>query len=315
MSTDFDELVRDAMTRFTDGVGMPSRLAADARRRHRRRRRARAGRLAAGAAIAAAVSIATVASGTAPAPVAGRSTRSGHSAAVRTTAMVISRVERALARARSGDPVAYTRQAGSGIKVDLLIPHGKPGFAQASVITRWARDGLEHVEFAARSGKVVESTVSARKAGKDVETSVVYPQRVWWRSTYRDQSFPRPAVSCSLGPVQRTPAQWAREVRKLLSCGVAVAEYRLTRGQATIEFKLSSHARACAGSSSGPCRKQDVSWHGLLRVNASTYLPTRLVMIGHHYKVGVEFGWLPPTKANLSMLRQRIPAGFRHVSG
>jgi hypothetical protein len=38
-------------------------------------------------------------------------------------------------------------------------------------------------------------------------------------------------------------------------------------------------------------------------------------MIGQHDKVGVEFSWLPPAKANLSMLHQRIPAGFRHVSG
>ena len=133
--------------------------------------------------------------------------------------MVISRVDRALTHAGSGDPIAYTRETGSGVTIDLLIPHGKPGFAQA----------------------------------------------------------------------------------------------RKTGGPAAIEFKLSSHQRACAASSSGPCREQDVSWHGFLWVSASTYLPTRLVMIGHHYKVGVEFGWLPPTSANLSLLHQRIPAGFRHV--
>ncbi len=313
MNTDFDELVRHSMTWFTDGIDAPAGLAEQARRRCRRRRNARIGWLAAGTALASAAATAVISGPVTPGPPHQAHPRTSAVRHAQTTALVISRVDRALAHAGSSDPIAYTRETGTGVTIDLLIPHGKPGFAQASVTTRWARDGIEHAEFATRSGQVVASTVGVTRSGKDVETSVAYPQRVWWRSTYRAQSFPRPAVSCALGPVQRTPAQWAREVRKLLSCGAAVVGSRKTGGPATIEFRLSSHQRACAASSSGPCRKQDVSWHGFLWVSASTYLPTRLIMIGHDYRVGVEFGWLPPTKANLSLLHQRIPAGFKHV--
>jgi hypothetical protein len=313
MNTDFDELVRDSMTWFTDGIDAPAGLAEQARRHCRRRRNARLGWLAAGTALASAAAAAVISGPvtTGPGPLAH--SRTGAAAHAQTTAVVISRVDRALTHAGSGDPIAYTRETGSGVTIDLLIPHGKPGFAQASVTTRWARGGLQHSEFSTRSGQVVESIVGVTRSGKDVETSVAYPQRVWWRSTYRAQSSPRPAVSCALGPVQRSPAQWASEVRKLLSCGAADVGSGKTGGPAAIEFKLSSHQRACAASSSGPCREQDVSWHGFLWVSASTYLPTRLVMIGHHYEVGVDFGWLPPTSANLSLLHQRIPAGFRHV--
>jgi hypothetical protein len=67
MKHDFDELIRDTMTNFTDGVDLPPRIVADARRQHHRRR-ARLGWLASGAAVAgaAAVTIAAVATGTGP---------------------------------------------------------------------------------------------------------------------------------------------------------------------------------------------------------------------------------------------------------
>src|SRR5262252_9115579 len=116
MNLEFDEVVRDSMTWFTDGVEVPPGLAADARRHLRRRRRVRMGWIATGTAVAGvtAVLIGTVGAGSLPArPGPKREQR----VTVQTTAMVISRVERALANAAAGDPVAYTRQTSHGVKL------------------------------------------------------------------------------------------------------------------------------------------------------------------------------------------------------
>jgi hypothetical protein len=133
MNQDFDELVRDSMTRFTDGIDMPSRIVADARKQHQGRRRATVGWLASGAAVAGAALV-TATALTAGTVAAGPAKSHHHSAGgnqqVQTTAMVISRVDHALATAAAGNPVAYTRETGWGFKIDIVIPHGKPAVAR-----------------------------------------------------------------------------------------------------------------------------------------------------------------------------------------
>jgi hypothetical protein len=318
MNQDFDELVRDSMTRFTDGIDMPPRLVSKARKQHQRRRRASIGWLASGAAVAGAA-VVTATALTAGSVAGGPVHRHHHAGSgnqqVQTTAMVISRVDHALATAAAGNPVAYTRETGWGFKIDMVIPDGKPAVVQASVITRWSRGGLEHVQFSTRNGKVMLSTASKTRAGRQVETSVSYSQRLWWRGTYSAPALARPTLGCRLGAIDRTPAQWAREVKKLLSCGAAVAGHQRVDGADAIKLKLSSsYQRACAGTNDGRrCHPQDVGWHGTLWADASTYLPVRLVSRGHHYGFQIDFRWLPPTKANLAMLHQPIPSGFRHV--
>src|SRR5690348_1279282 len=95
MKHDFDELIRDTMTNFTDGIDLPGRLVADARRQHHRRR-ARIGWLTGGAAVtaAAAVAFGTALTGATPRPPIRHPGDS--SAPVTTTAMVITKVERAM---------------------------------------------------------------------------------------------------------------------------------------------------------------------------------------------------------------------------
>ena len=122
-------------------------------------------------------------------------------------------------------------------------------------------------------------------------------------------------VGCSLDQVDRTPAQWAHEVRRLLSCGAVVGGHGRVDGVDTIELRLSSsYPRACAASSDqSPCKPQPVGWSGVLWANASTYRPVRLASHGHHDSFQIDFRWLAPNATNLAMLHQRIPAGFRHV--
>jgi len=229
--------------------------------------------------------------------------------------MVISRVDRALANAAVGDPLAYTRQITHGLKLFLAIPHRPPTEVRASVIETWSRGPLEHVELVTRTGMPALSMETDVRSGKSIQTTVSYPQRVWWRGTYQPHTASRPKLACVLGQIDRTPTQWTGEVRKLLSCGASAAGHGRVDGVDTIKLRLSSrYHRACAATNDQSRRQpQPVGWSGVLWANASTYLPVRLVSHGQHYRFQIDFRWLAPTAANLAELHQRIPSGFRHV--
>jgi len=315
MNQDFDELVRDSMTRFTDGIEMPPGLVTNARRQ-RHLRKTRLAWLASGAAVtaAAAVTIGTVATGTAAGP-AGPHRPGDRGRQVQTTAMVITHVERALAAAATGKPVTYTRQVNHGIKLFLVTPHGRPVRVHGSVMSTWSRGPLQRLVISTPGGKLALSTVTDNSGGKSVQTIVSFQQRVWWRATYDRPPRTKPSTGCQVGNVNRTPSQWANEVRKLLSCGAAVAGRQRVDGVETIRLKLSSSYRhACAGASDGGrCHPQSVGWSGVLWANAKTYLPVRLKSHGRKFSFQIDFRWLAPTSANLAELHQRIPSGFRHV--
>ncbi len=334
MNRDFDEMVKDSMRWFTDGARVPAGLADQARGHVRRQRRARAGWLATGtaAAAAAAVLAGTLGAGSAPhhpvarsgsanSGVANGSTANGGAnggttgVAVQTTAVVISRVDRALAKAARGKPVAYTQEEVRGIKLFVLIPHVGPAEVHADITRTWSRGSLQHVEVVTRAGKVVFSTQTDLRSGKSVQTMVSYPHRVWWRGTYQAPANATPKLACTLGEVDRTPAQWTREVRRLLSCGAAVAGHERVDGVNAIKLKLSSsYKRACAASNDQrKCTPQPVGWNGILWADASSYLPVRLVSHGHKFSFKIDFRWLAPATANLAKLHQPIPGGFKHV--
>ncbi len=234
---------------------------------------------------------------------------------IQTTAVIVSRVDHALARAAARNPVAYTQETMRGVKLFVLIPHGQPEQVHGSVTRTWSRGPLQHVEVVTRSGKIAFSTETDLSSGKSVQTMVSYPQRVWWRGTYDAPTNATPKLACTLGEIDRTPAQWTREVRKLLSCGAAVAGHERVDGVNAIKLKLnSSYKRACAASNfQSKCQPQPVGWTGVMWANASTYLPVRLISHGQRYSFQLDFRWLAPNAANLARLRQPIPAGFKHV--
>jgi hypothetical protein len=320
MNTDFDDAVRDSMMWFTDGADIPAGLAAQARRQVRRRR-ARMSWLAAGTAVTAAAAVlassALAASGTAPHHLAKGGARNGGPArtvTIQTTAVVVSKVERALARATAGHPVAFTSQTNRGIRLFVSIPHGRPVEVKGSILT-WSRGPLQQMAVVTRAGKTVFSTETDLRSGKSVQTMVSYPQRVWWRGTYQAPATTRPKPACTLGAIDRTPAQWTREVRKLLSCGAAVAGFQRVDGVRAIRLRLSSSYKdSCVASNDQrQCKPQPVGWTGILWANAATYLPVRLASHGQHYSFLIDFRWLTPDAANLARLHQQIPAGFRRV--
>jgi hypothetical protein len=322
MNQEFDEMVKESMTWFTDEVDVPAGLAAQARENVRRQRRVRMGWIGSGTAVAAAaaVAIGTVASGgaggAAQVAVKGGTHHVGHGVTVQTTSVVIHRVDRALAKAVTGKPVAYTREKSTGARLVVLIPHsGFTEFGPNLISESWTRGGLTRTDYVTPAGRVVFSDVRDVSSGKSVDTSVSYQHHAWWRGTYAAPGATKLAPACTMEETQLSRAQWSREIKKLLSCGAAFAGYQQVDGVKTVKLKLSSTIKnACAASNSpGGCTPVPVGWNGTLWANASTYLPVRLAAHGHKFGFQIDFAWLAPNSANLAKLQPKIPNSFRHV--
>jgi len=322
MSREFDELVRDSMQWFTDEVDVPAGLAARTRQRHRRRQRTRIGWLAAGTAVASATAV-VVATATAG-QVAPSHPSTSQTIKAQTTARVISRIERAIAKTEVTQPVGYVRQTNWGAYINTPIPFMYPHNFRIKVITSWSRGQRKRAEGFTPGGRLVlgMETTTAPRTRRIVWIN--YPGRAWVATT-TGRSPQRP--DCFLNVSDWTPAQWASQVRKLLSCGtVTVQGHQRVDGVNAIELKLHSRqVRYCIGqlpSARGPrrvirklyCEWGFAGWNGTLWVDPSTYLPVRLrpfAATGSGERL--DFRWLPPTAANLAKLHQTIPPGFRHV--
>lgn len=324
MNQEFDEAVKESMAWFTDGVEVPTGLAAQARAQVRRQRRTRMSWVASGTAVAAAAAVVIGAVGTGGAGGSGGSAShrvvakggSHHVARVETTAMVVSQVRRALSKAATGNPVAFARESSTGARLAVLIPHSGPvEFSPNMIAETWTRGPLTRTDWVTPAGRVLFSERSDVSSGQKVDTSVSYQKRSWWRGTYSVPAVTKSAPACTLGDTELSRAQWTHEIRKLLACGAAFAGYERVDGVKAVKLKLSSTIKnACAASSSpGKCTPVPVGWNGTLWANASTFLPVRLMAHGHKFSFRIDFGWLTPNGANLAKLRPSIPAGFRHV--
>lgn len=325
MNQEFDEEVKDSMMWFTEGVEVPAGLAAQARDQVRRQRRARMSWIASGTAVAAAAAVVIGAVGAGgPGVAASRHVAAkggvhqvGRGLTVETASVVIKRVDRALAKAATGNPVAFTREKSTGARLVVLIPHSGPvEFSPSLIAESWTRGGLTRTDYVTIAGRVLFSEQNDVSSGKTVDTLVSYTHRVWWRGTYSVPAATKPQVACTLGETELTRAQWTREIKKLLSCGATTfAGYEQVDGVKAVKLKLSSTIKnACAASNSpGKCTPVPVGWSGVVWANASTYLPVRLMAHGHKFSFRIDFGWLTPNAASLAKLRPSIPAGFRHV--
>jgi hypothetical protein len=325
MNQEFDEEVKESMKWFTEDVEVPAGLAAQARDQVRRQRRTRMSWIASGTAVAAvaAVVIGAVGTGGPGAAASHHVAAKGGSAhqvtravRVETTAMVVRRVKRALSKAATGNPVAFTRESSTGARLAVLIPHSGPvEFSPNLVAESWTRGGLTRTDYVTPAGRVMFSEQNDVSAGKTVDTSVSYTHRAWWRGTYNAPGATKSAPACTLGETELSRAQWTREIKKLLSCGAAFAGYERVDGVKAVKLKLSSTIKnACAASNSpGKCTPVPVGWNGVVWANASSFLPVRLMAHGDKFSFRIDFGWLTPNAANLAKLRPSIPAGFRHV--
>jgi hypothetical protein len=155
--------------------------------------------------------------------------------------------------------------------------------------------------------------------------TVSFPRRIWWRDP-NGSVGPSPhgfGTSCVLEVDNWTAAQWASQIRRLVSCpNVQVQGRQWVDGVDAI--RIETHAkrvRVCSvftlnnGTRNNGTRERRCSWGnegypGMLFIDPSTYLPIRYVDPSSRDGEQMDFRFLPPNPANLAKLRIGIPPGF-----
>jgi outer membrane lipoprotein-sorting protein len=99
----------------------------------------------------------------------------------------------------------------------------------------------------------------------------------------------------------QTPAASLQELREVIATGDFTARKTKLNGQTVLE--LTSHYNH-AGKHS-----EQIVW-----VDPVTYLPVRTLSDGDGTKIQVDYGFLPPTPANMAELKATIPPGFTRTA-
>jgi hypothetical protein len=296
MTLDVEDLLRQGMERFAEQVPVPSGLAHRAARARRRRLATRAAAAAGTAAVAAAAVIAAT----------GGADAGGSATQARTTAYVVSRVEKALAGQHL---VLRGHTAGGG---------WGPSFY-------WAYGPRNRFMELTGSGEPFIAVGTALIGGKLTGVYVTYYNRKW--SLLPEGAAP--ASACSMtgtlemaGPA--APARdWPAFIHATLACGAAAVTGRTWIGG--VETVRITGSPVTEKLSPGEARAIHEKWlrsRWTLYVNPHTYLPVRLS--GSNYTYGgpmpsyyttgaTDIRWLRPTAANIAKTLVTIPPGFRHV--
>ena len=319
MNTEVEELLRDGMERFTEGVRAPEGLAGAAARL-RRRRTARRALVAGGTvtATAAAVIIAAAAAG-------GTAARTGSSLAqARETAYVVSRVEHALAGERgvfrgttlsTGDEPSVTWAYGRWSRFEeytgkecghVLAPSGECTHAGGS--ERYLADGTGYID-----GKLAEVYVTYFSRQYSVE-----------RLRYKPPASACGKAALEMGGPAPANGDWAAFVRATLACGAArvTGQVRINGAETTKITGKPVTVRLSRGYGNVVHEKYArARW--TLYVNPRTYLPVRMIGVtetfggsgGHTRFASVtNVRWLPPTAANKAKALVTVPPGYQRVS-
>ena len=298
MSTELEQRLRADMEQATQGVRVPPGLARKAYRHHHRRTMTIRAVTAAGAAAVLIAGTLTVAG------VTGAFGRPAGGPQARTTAYVISRVERALSAPGMTSVIAYTRTMyPAGITLQP-VPGGVNGSGgpggsapkEGDYELLWANlHTTKRSVFTATGRHLFDEQITIRN-GSLATTAVNYTSHTWWTA-----QSPRPAVtgpasaSCLPGGGIRLSGgrnAWPDFIRAQVACGA----YTMVGKQAV----GGADALKITGSSG----------HLTLWVNPVTYLPMRLKAPGG---LQTDFQWLPPTPAHRAMLSMPVPAGFHQV--
>ncbi len=315
MSTDVEELLREGMERFTEGVRAPAGLACRAGTLRRRRRIVRGTiAVAAAAAAATAVAVTMIAVGTVAQP--------GSNLAQARAALVVSRVKHALATEHD---VFTGRTMSTGGQPSVTWAYGP-------------RNRFE--EFTGPQCGHVNSSGDCSHRGGSVRylaagTALINGRLTGAYVTYFDHKY-------SLSPVYRTPASacgqaaitmggppvpaayWPSFIRATLDCGAArVARHVWVNGQETTEITGKPITVRLGRGAGGAVHEKYARARWTLYVNPSSYLPVR--MIGVTETFGGSGGptrsesvtnvrWLPPTPANVARSLVTIPPGYHQVS-
>jgi len=296
MTLDVEGLLRQGMERFAEQVPVPSGLARRAARARRRRRLVIHAAVAAGtAAITGAVIAAT-----------GGVGAGGSATQARTTAYVISRVEKALAGQH-------------------LVLRGRTSGDWGPSIY-WAYGPRNRFEELTGSGEPYIAVGTALIGGKLAGVYVTYYNRKWSLLP----EGPAPASACSrtgtlemAGPA--APARnWPAFIHATLACGAAaVTGHAWIGGGKTVRITGSPVTEKLSPGEAGAIHEKWLRSQWTLYVNPNTYLPVRLS--GSNYTYGgpmpsshstdvTDIRWLRPTAANIAKALVTIPPGFRHVS-
>jgi hypothetical protein len=295
MNVDVEDLLREGMERFTEEVPVPRGLARRAARVRRRRMAVRAAAGAGAAAVTAAVVIAAT----------GGAGAGGGTMQARTTAYVVSRVEKALAGQH-------------------LVLRGRTTGVWGPSIS-WAYGPQNRFEELTGSGEPYLAVGTALIHGKLTGVYVTYYNRKW---SLLPQSIPANACSRTGALEMAGPpvpaSDWPAFIRATLACGAATVTGHVQIGGvetlkitgAPVTFKLPpGEAKAV--------REKWARDQWTLYVNPKTYLPVRISGSGYtyggaapstHTTSATDIQWLPPTAANIAQTLVTIPAGFHQVS-
>lgn len=298
MSTELEQRLRADMERATQGVRVPPGLARKAYRHHHKRTMTIRAVTAAGAAAVLIAGTLTVAG------VTGAFSRPPGGPQARTTAYVITRVERALSAPDMTNVIAYTRTIYPAGVTLQPVPGGVNGSGgpggrspkEGDYELLWANlHTTKRSVFTATGRHLFDEQITIGN-GSLATTVVNYTSHTWWTAR-----SPRPVVtgpasaSCLPGGGIRLSGgrnAWPDFIRSQLACGAYNVVGKQVVGGADV-LKIT-------GSSGDPT----------LWVNPVTYLPIRLEAPGG---LQTDFQWLPPTGAHLAMLSMPVPAGFHHV--
>ncbi len=317
MNTDVEELLRDGMERFTAGVQAPAGLAHAAGRRRRRRLAVRAA-VACGTAAVTAAAVVAVAAGAGGSPA-----QSGPAVSrARTTAYVISRVEKALA----GQHLVLHGRIGG-----IWGPSSSWAYGPRNRFEEHTGSDCGHASVSGgcthRGGSEPYLAVgTALIGGKLTSVYVTYYNHKWSQLPER----PIPASACSetaalgMGGPPIPTSDWPAFIRATLACGAAtVTGHVRIDGVETVRITGSPVTVKLPPGEARAVREKWVHSRWTLYVNPQTYLPVRVTGSSRTfggpahstYSTSVtDMQWLSPTAANVAQSLVTIPAGFQQVS-
>jgi hypothetical protein len=318
MSTDVEDLLREGMQQFTEGVRAPAGLAYRAARQRRRRRThlIRGSLLiAAATATAAVVAVAITVAGTVAQP--------GSSLAqARAAALVVSRVKHALATEHNVF-VGSTMSTG-----------GQPSVT-------WAYGAHNRYEelTGTQCGQVNSSGDCSHQGGSErylaAGTALVNGKLTGAYVTYFDHKYSLspvynvPASACGkaaigMGGPPVPTAHWSSFIKATLDCGAAsVTGHVWVNGQQTIRITGKPITVRLGRGEAHAVHEKYARALWTLYVNPSSYLPVRMIGVTEtfggaggrtRFQSVTNVHWLPPTPANAAKALVTIPPGYHQVS-
>jgi hypothetical protein len=283
IDNEFEKQLREEMRHANSWLAVPSGLVRKARRDRRRRivSRASAASVAAAVAVAGAV---ILSNGT-----TGASRDSG----TYTTAYVVKHLESAV---NAVNKIAYMHDASQDTSTDV------------SPMDVWAYDGPQgqafRVEvFSPFGGQLNENVGTTLTPTNYATYTDVDPVHKTWS---QQQAYQRPEpieTGCGLSQVTSWSSypEMAAGLREDLACGALTSE-GMQRVDGVNALKLVSVQRT----------RTTTIW-----VDPATYLPVRLTTqwtgVPKSVPWSFDFQWLPPTSANLALLKVQIPPGYTRV--